>query len=379
MGASTSPAEKSRQGAGKQPSSGAEGYLAYETLGYSGFLHALSNVTLLMQESRLLNRIPVLDARAPLNPQHDRNQDGGDGASKTYLWRDYLDLDGASALPPDGGQDAEPTPWPFLAVDDLPSWVADQANTLEVAADQAVPAKAPQMVWRRKTTSEGANIELASGIYRNFVPVSDVLPVPRTPLAKPLQQVAAKARKELGGDYWALHLRRRDYLLWESARYLFDSNSKEAALRLQEAGLTPDTKLFFMSDEPSRAFAAPLRSICHLVSERECRPLVELGRETRDNFQVFLAALSVLGKARRIYLSNRLSPHTLYTLGMGGASGYTMVEDTDPTPEGAPSALSVLYKPDLPAPLRYRAEWKARKFFWRAQRKWRKLTSPASR
>lgn len=293
------------------PQAKARGYLVYEIPGLYGIGHVHGNLDMQLLEACLLNRIPVTEARAHLTPMHSRKS--GRWSDQNFFWGDYVRLDQTQvAAEGRNGADPEYIPWPFLVVEDMKDWLGQQKDVREIHGDEKASRDNPEEVlFRRNTSSIGRTL---FGFYSNHLrPQYEADPnVPkllhtRFPPATEIAQVAAKAVDWLGDEFWGLHLRRGDWLGLQPAQYLYCTDAPQVAETLQKAGATPDTRVFLMTDASSPKFVEPLRQACNLAWERECEPLMELGRESQDNYQVYWAGMCAMAHAKRRFSGRGLA------------------------------------------------------------------------
>lgn len=340
------------------PQSKASGYLVYENpSGLFGIGHTHGNLAMLLMEAQALNRIPVTEDRAPLTPMHS-------GGGQAFSWRDYVRLDQTFVVVKRAdGSESAPIHWPFLLVDSVRDWLAERSGKIQrIHADQMPdPGTGAEVLLRRNTKEDGSQEDFYPthlrhryrGRGEDFLPFyTRFFPAPH------IQETTAKVVDWLGGDFWGLHLRRGDWLPLVPPQYLYASDAPQAAKTLQRAGARKSTRVFLMTNEPAPGFVEPLRSVCDLAWERECPPLLELGKNSGDNYQVHWAGICAMAYAQRLFGTRN------------PIQGTRHAERLPPKPIPLPPTEPMPVKPDKDAvyvsqlvdekarvPLSYRLRW----------------------
>lgn len=341
----------------------ARGYLVYETPAERfGIGHSHGNLAMQLMEAWSLNRIPVTESNAPLTPMHS----GGKrrGACRRFHWRDYLRLDQTFVVAKStDGSDGAPAHWPFLVVDSMQDWLAGQGDVREIAGD-VMPGRdeSAEVLVRSCTARDGKPLGFYPTHLRHryrspdsgFPTASHTRFLP----AEHIRETTAKVVAWLGNEFWGLHLRRGDWLPLVPPQYLYASDARQVAKTLRMAGATPSTRIFLMTNESSPRFVEPLRRVCDLAWERECPPLLELGKDSGDNYQVHWAGICVMAYAQRLFGTRNPS------------QGIRHAERLPPKPIPLPAAEPIPAEPGKDAvyvsqlvdekavvPLSYRLHW----------------------
>ena len=274
-------------GAGARAPAGAAGdgarYLRYDESrpARAGINHLRRNLEVLLREAHLLGRLAVLPA-LNLAPQHNF------GVDRQWRWDAYFDLDGSALVDAAGTARALP-----LAAQPPPAG----CPALVVPPGAPVPESAagqPCVVRQVANPVFGKEVPGA----RRGPPHFRFRPAPR--VLELADRVVTELRDRGGGEFGAVHVRRRDRL-FGPMRWL--TGPARVRARLQAGGVPDGAVVYLLSDEREGGFWEPLASRYDLARWEDFPELGSIVSRTApggpDNYLLYEVEKQVMREASR--------------------------------------------------------------------------------
>ena len=258
-------------------------YLRYDETrpARAGINHLRRNLEALLREAHLLGRRAVLPA-LNLAPQHNF------GVERQWRWDTYFDLDRSSLVDTAGTVHALP-----LVAKPPPAGCPALVLAPGVPAPESA---AGQPLVVRQVTNPVFGKEIPCARYGP--PDIRFRPAPR--VLELATHVVARLRDRGGGEFSAVHVRRRDRL-FGPMRWL--TGPARVRARLQAVGVPDGAVVYLLSDERAAGFWAPLASRYDLARWEDFPELGGIVSRTApggpDNYLLYEVEKQVMREASR--------------------------------------------------------------------------------
>ena len=290
-------------------------YLTYGHLSNKpGFLHQSANLNTVCLEATLANRIPVLSKKFTLSKIHNP------AGSISSSWDRYWDLKKTKAyiyryypFPKHVIHQATysvPTLW----LDDLSDWMSKNPHRVTSAKELIKADDTCKVIYRKPSVS------IWSWSLRDFQPsslgdkvtkklykliqygYSEQIFFHRKPSVE-VWAVVDDIIKQLGSNFWAIHIRRNDVLKRHSPlQTKHASNMSWVIGNLKVARMDRNTPLFVMTDEQDSSYLLPLQEEFNIIRATDFKSYKKIiTKYPNDNFLCFCIERLIYLQARRRY------------------------------------------------------------------------------
>ena len=293
-----------------------EKYLAYDHLaGHSGFLHKMSDLDTLCREAVLTNRIPALSKNFTLSEFH--NPAGPISSS----WERYWDLTETTAYIyryyPFSKQMIYQTNYsiPVLWLEDIDNWI-DKKSYRSLTIERLINSGLDEceLIYRKlsgrwrpgafhRIYATQSDKERLKELYQliRYGHWEEIC-FHRKPSLE-VGTVVDDIVRQLGADFWAIHIRRSDVLY-----HPYRPHSRHASYmpwviaNLKCARLDNNIPLFLMTDERDPAYLVPLQKEFSVVRAADFKSYRNLSSKYEDdNFLCFHIERLIFQRAKRRY------------------------------------------------------------------------------
>ena len=294
-----------------------EKYLAYDHLTNSpGFLHQLAELNAVCLDAIRANRIPVLPRKLILSRPHNPFN------SFLSSWDRYWDLEETIFILyryyPFSKRALQQATYtvPILWVDNISNWIKEKPHKIistEVLTNSNLTEY--KLIYRKIPSSilwsqHFNDIQCGDLTYRMIQKNYQLIRYQYVEKAffhrKPSSEVWAVVVdivKQLGEDFWAIHIRRNDLLTNPYQPHSgYASNMSWIITNLKCAELNKNTAVFLMTDEQDSSYTLPLQEKFNIIRAEDFKIYKDLiAKYPDDNFLCFHVERLVYMHAKRRY------------------------------------------------------------------------------
>ena len=293
-----------------------EKYLAYDHLEkHSGFLHKMSDLDTLCREAVLANRIPVLSKNFLLSEFHNP------AGSIPSSWERYWDLKETTAYIYRyylfSKQMVYQTNYsiPVLWLDDIDDWI-DKKSYRSLMTERLINSGLDEceLIYRKlsgrwrpgafhKIYTTQSNKEFLKEFYQLIrYGYWEEICFHRQPSLE-VWTVVDDIVRQLGTDFWAMHIRRSDVLYHPHRPHTRHASYIPWVMaNLKCARLDSSTPLFLMTDERDPVYLTPLQKKFNVIQATDFESYRNLASKYKDdNFLCFHIERLIFQQAKRRY------------------------------------------------------------------------------
>ena len=296
-------------------------YLTYGHLPSDpGFTHQRGNLNIVCLEAVLTKRIPVLSKNLTLSVTHNP------AGPVLSSWDRYFDISKTTAhiyhYYPFTKQMIHQVTYtiPVLWVDDLDDYISRKFHKVIFRESLKNPDLDKYELIHRKPTNTWWSADSPIGRYNQSKQESnkEVFQLTRDKYQekiffhrKPTIEIWAVVNdivEQLGGDFWAIHIRRNDMLNQPNSHGACASNVPWIITNLECASLDKHTPIFLMTDEKDPLYLLPLQKKFNIVRASDFKSYQNIcDKYLDDNFLCFWIESLVFFHAKRRYQTDKFS------------------------------------------------------------------------